>query len=85
MLKMFDPTNRFLEENDAFATRASYEREKEVFINSNLIDQFNTVHPPAAIKILKIGEIAYSSELLYIRVSRYLDETGMKLTRKRAV
>jgi hypothetical protein len=27
MLKMFDPTNRFLEENDAFATRASFERE----------------------------------------------------------
>jgi len=36
MLKMFDPTNRFLEENDAFATRAPYEREKErSFINTN--------------------------------------------------
>jgi hypothetical protein len=32
---MFDPTNRFLEENDAFATRASFEREKEVLINAN--------------------------------------------------
>jgi len=32
MLKMFDPTNGFLEEHDAFATRASYEREKECLL-----------------------------------------------------
>jgi hypothetical protein len=36
MLKMFDPTNRFLEENDAFATRASYEREKESLLTQIL-------------------------------------------------